>query len=585
MEILDELFTLKETTKPKGLVKKIKSIPALVEFINTFTAGYEITFVEKVWCTLNQTLPNKCKNENIPAFKNLAEGYRKFCGDTTTCSCRNNSHSTKMKAVWDKRTPEEKAKFTASVTTMNSPEIQAKAASTNLMRYGAEKPFQSDQIRKKAAQSYLNNTGFDSPLHNPTVQKKIQDTTIAKYGGLMTHARKAAYKKFNENPFSNRLIREKIKETMFAKYGVEFPSQDPEIRQRIVDTNLQRYNCTNPAQMHYSEEVKQVLNVSDLFVEKYQNNGLQWFINGGMSPGAVRSKLIDFGVLGKRQSMPEEFIQSVLFDNNIQFTPNTRSIIPPLELDFYLPEFKIAIEVNGIYWHSEISGKKDKKYHSNKFTLCKDQGIQLLQFWDIDIIDNPHIVENKIKQLLGINTRIYARSASVIQLSKEQEREFFDSFHFQGYSPSKECYGLVYNGEVVAAMSFTKPRFNKNYQWELLRFACKTNHTIVGGASKLFSKFVKVNSPESVVSYSDRRVSLGKLYNILGFSYILSSTPGYHYTSDYKSLSSRVKYQKHKLSKLLPNFDPTLTEWQNMQLNGFDRVWDCGMDTWVWNRK
>ncbi len=39
---------------------------------------------------------------------------------------------------------------------------------------------------------------------------------------------------------------------------------------------------------------------------------------------------------------------------------------------------------------------------------------------------------------------------------------------------------------------------------------------------------------------------------------------------------SRLQFQKHKLKNILENFDPNLTEWENMQLNGFDRIWDCG---------
>ena len=47
----------------------------------------------------------------------------------------------------------------------------------------------------------------------------------------------------------------------------------------------------------------------------------------------------------------------------------------------------------------------------------------------------------------------------------------------------------------------------------------------------------------------------------------------------------RSSYQKHKLEKLLPIFESSMTEWENMQANGYDRIWDCGNDVWVWKRK
>ena len=41
-------------------------------------------------------------------------------------------------------------------------------------------------------------------------------------------------------------------------------------------------------------------------------------------------------------------------------------------------------------------------------------------------------------------------------------------------------------------------------------------------------------------------------------------------------LESRIKYQKHKLGKLLETFDPAKSEIENMKLNGYHRIFDCG---------
>ena len=43
-----------------------------------------------------------------------------------------------------------------------------------------------------------------------------------------------------------------------------------------------------------------------------------------------------------------------------------------------------------------------------------------------------------------------------------------------------------------------------------------------------------------------------------------------------KNLYNRMNFQKHKLKKLLSTYDPLLSEWENMKLNGYDRIWDCG---------
>jgi hypothetical protein len=117
-----------------------------------------------------------------------------------------------------------------------------------------------------------------------------------------------------------------------------------------------------------------------------------------------------------------------------------------------------------------------------------------------------------------------------------------------------------------------------------LRFANKINTTVVGAASKLFSYFINNNDIDKVISYSHKDKFTGTMYEKLGFKYSHSSNPSYLYTKDYIHFENRLKYQKHKLPLLLENFDPKLTEWENMKNNGYDRIWDCGNDVWIWNK-
>jgi hypothetical protein len=131
-------------------------------------------------------------------------------------------------------------------------------------------------------------------------------------------------------------------------------------------------------------------------------------------------------------------------------------------------------------------------------------------------------------------------------------------------------------------MNFGKPRFNKKYDWELLRYCTKKYTTVVGGASRLFD-FFKRNYAGSIISYCDLRYSTGQLYQLLKMKLLHQSAPNYFYTKDCIVLESRNKYQKHKLVKLLSNFDPNLTEAQNMFNNGYRRIWDCGNLVYVFD--
>ena len=121
-------------------------------------------------------------------------------------------------------------------------------------------------------------------------------------------------------------------------------------------------------------------------------------------------------------------------------------------------------------------------------------------------------------------------------------------------------------------MTFGRSRFSKKYEWEMLRFCVKTGYHIPGGAGKLLKHFERTYRPKSLVSYADRRWSQGGLYEKLGFTLDHASRPDYWYWNYKKSgfvLESRIKYQKHKLPKLLDKFDRSKTEIQNMNDNEY----------------
>jgi hypothetical protein len=119
-----------------------------------------------------------------------------------------------------------------------------------------------------------------------------------------------------------------------------------------------------------------------------------------------------------------------------------------------------------------------------------------------------------------------------------------------------------------------KPLYNKKYEWEIIRFCNKLNTSVVGGFSKLL-KYFKNEHNGSIITYADKRHSNGNLYKNNGFEELHDSKPNYFYVKK-RDIFSREKFQKHKLKDLFENFNPDLTEWENMQLNNYDRIWDCG---------
>lgn len=261
-----------------------------------------------------------------------------------------------------------------------------------------------------------------------------------------------------------------------------------------------------------------------------------------------------------------------------------RTIISPFELDIVNEDKKIAIEYCGTYWHSEMYGGKKMNYHYDKYLKCKEMGYKLITIFESDDISK---VKNLINSLIGKNKRIYARDTIAKQITASESKDFLNVNHMHGFVGASLHYGLFHKDKLVMVCSFGIPRYNSKYEFEIIRMASENSTTIVGGASKLFNFFVKEKNPNSCHTFADLRFGDGEVYLKCGFEYDGISKPNYWYFHKYKPLElfSRVKFQKHKLNALLEEYDETKTEYDNMKNNGWDRIWDCGNNKYIWKKE
>jgi hypothetical protein len=165
---------------------------------------------------------------------------------------------------------------------------------------------------------------------------------------------------------------------------------------------------------------------------------------------------------------------------------NARNVISPLELDIYVPSRKLAIEYNGLYWHSEL--QKSEIYHQNKSNKCNDLGITLMHVFEDEWRDKRSIVESMIRHRLGMTTdRIGARKCDIVQLNPEQRKAFFRTNHLDGDTRARVTFGLV-DGDrrTVAALSLRQP-FHKKHRnkLEVARFCSLTNCSVQGALGRL----------------------------------------------------------------------------------------------------
>ena len=413
---------------------------------------------------------------------------------------------------------------------------------------------ETTRLRKETCK---NKYGVESVSQLESSKLKRKKTCLERYGV--------------ENLMTLPEHRAKIEKTCLERYGVKSASSLNSFKEKIKNTCMNRYSVQNGSQHHINQEAISILNNSEKLSEFYDlsGSGAEIAKKIGVSIKTVYDYLHKHNIkIQPSNSSEERFIYPLLKECDIEYETNVRTIISPKEIDIYLPDHNLAIEYNGLYWHVEQRGK-DRNYHLNKTRRCEEQRIQLLHIFSSDDLE---IWKSVILSKLGIVKKIGARKTEVVKLSSKEANQFCQENHLQGTVNASLRLGLTCAGDLVSIMTFGKSRFNKKYQWELLRFCSKKGYQVIGGASKLF----KHSGVKSCISYANRRWSCGKLYEAIGFEKIGESQPNYFYTRDYKTLFNRMKFQKHKLSGLIGDFDPNLSEYQNMVNNNYDRIWDCG---------
>jgi len=245
---------------------------------------------------------------------------------------------------------------------------------------------------------------------------------------------------------------------------------------------------------------------------------------------------------------------------------------------------KLGVEVNGIYWHSELF--VDRYYHLKKITEAKQNNIRLIHFFEDEIKFKLDIVNSIILNRLGLTkNKIYARNCNICEVSKKDCSEFLNENHIQGNCKGKFKYGLYHNNELISLMVFSKNRLGVGTinpsSYELIRFCNKINTNVIGGANRLFKHFIKTISPNHIISFADYRLFDGDLYQKLGFAFLYQTDPNYWYVIGLNRFH-RFNYRKSILVK--QGYDKDKTEKDIMLERKIYRIYDCGNLKFEWNK-
>jgi hypothetical protein len=416
----------------------------------------------------------------------------------------------------------------------------------------------SDEKKEKVGDTNLKRYGYVTPLCNDFIKSKIKKSNLEKYG--------------YENVSFVESVKERKSKTMFSKFGVEFNSQRLEVR----DSLSNRMSILNNKMNSIRHE--------DYWISKLSDMNLNLVCRAG-SIVTIRCpyKDHDFSIhkttfndrvengtpictvcnpVSDSKSFKEKEISEWI--RNIYSGLVIDSYRDGLEIDIYLPDIKIGFEFNGLYWHSNKF--KDKNYHLNKTNYFLDRGVRIVHIWEDDWIFKKDIIKSQIINLIGVSERIPARKCKVMLMEDSKlVKEFLDRNHVQGFVTSKVKIGLLYNDEIVSLMVFDQFEGRKKMkedEWNLSRFCSSLGISVVGGASKIISFFVKNYHPKRIISYSDRSWSNGNLYFMLGFSKVSSGYPDYKYIIDNKRFH-KSGFRRSKIG-------------MSESCLGYPKIYDCG---------
>ena len=497
----------------------------------------------------------------------------------------------------------------SSTFTANSPERIKKIKKTKLEKYGSETYVNPDKAKLTCMEKY----GVDNAAKAEEVKKKIVENND--YTAIAKKTREKCRREHGVEWISNiPEVKEKTKQTCLQKFGVNNPFQSPEVREKIKRTYKKKFGSMvdHPSKAetvkqlktiayrnsfyqtiittHKLNEVAVPLFTKDEYVNtdrcheykfrcKKCNMEFMDHIDGGHIPRCLTCHPL----LQGHSNIEIEVSDYIKTIYSGEVVDGSRRILDSgLELDIYIPAKKLAIEIDGLYWHSEIAGKS-KHYHLDKTVECEKNGIHLIHIFEDEWKNKPEIIKEKLKSKLCNDKRIGARTLTVKSIEHTEKTKFLNDHHIQGSDISSYSIGAYSGTTLVAVATFCKPRLalgNKESlvgTFELSRFA--TSISITGILPRLIKHFRSLTDCKKIISYADRRFTTktNNIYNSVGFTLVGETPVNYWYfRNGYFDRHHRFGYAKSNLNKKLKQFDPSKTEWQNMVDNGWNRIWDCG---------
>ena len=312
-------------------------------------------------------------------------------------------------------------------------------------------------------------------------------------------------KEWQAKPENISLRIKKLNDAVFKKYGVENIFQVNSIRLKAQEKAKESLQASgyitgknnliaienrrkNKLIKRFSEKGYTILEFKDENIVVQHPDGHIFENNRKLIVNRLNHEVelsTEIQPIGSPRTTFERKICKMLDDNNIIYSPNNRKIING-ELDIYIPSYNLAIEINGLHWHSEYYINND--YHLIKTNKCNNLNIQLLHFFEDELIEKYNIVESIIKEKLNLNTTILVNDCIIKEIDSDTSKKFLEYNYIKGYIGYSIKLGLFYNDELVSVMLFNNLK-NKVNEYNVL-FCNKININIINGCNNLYNYLV-----------------------------------------------------------------------------------------------
>lgn len=453
----------------------------------------------------------------------------------------------------------------------------------NLEKHGVEHTSQLESTKQKHRKTMLQKYGCE---HNFTgsLREKTYSKNLEKYGAKHALQRKDSLEKRNRTVLErhgtlNLLHGEKAKQTNLERYSVENAVKSDIIKKRIKESNSKTKIQKQKKRLTlFNLEILEYFSETQYYSILCKKCDTRQTIAGCTLNNKLRLNMDPCTLCNPHipsySSGLENELREWLTGLGEKVLNNVKTLVTNQELDIYLPERGIGIEFNGLYWHSEIF--KEELYHQKKTKAFLEKGVRLYHVWEDDWQFKKQKVKSRILNLLHKSNRLSARKCELQEITGTNAKRFFEENHLDETFNAKRYIGALYEGELVSVMSFSKSRFDRSGDWEIIRFASKMGATVIGIASRLIKRFIELESPSRIITYAkvdwtpDHTKSV---YSQLGFSLVRITSPGVYWAID-GSRMNRLNFTKKKLVQA--GYDPELTAEEIMHADKKYRVYDCG---------